>query len=111
MNGQDPNNEPLSRVLREWRVKASRTPRFQEEVWRRIARSEAGGERVWWKVCWRWIESGVRRPALAVSYVAILMLVGLSAGLVQARKDAARMDEALGARYLQSVDPYQAPRH
>src|SRR5262245_5351757 len=110
MNSNDQNDEPLSRVLRAWRVGASLPPRFQDEVWRRIARSEATGQRGWWKAFQQSIESAFRRPALAASYLAILLLVGLSAGLIQAKHDAARMDDALGARYLQTVNPYQAPR-
>jgi hypothetical protein len=113
MNSNEPieHDDRLSRALRKWKVTASLPPRFQEGVWQRIARSEAGPKATGWKEFMRMIEAAFRRPALAVCYVAILLLVGLSAGVVQARQDAARMQDALGARYLQAVDPYQAPRH
>ncbi len=113
MKSNDPieKNEALSRALQEWKVDASLPPRFPEEVWRRIALSEVRREVSWWRDFRQSIEAAFRRPALAVSYVAILLLVGLSVGMAQARQASARADETLGARYLQSVDPYLAPRH
>jgi hypothetical protein len=48
---------------------------------------------------------------LAASYVTVLLLTGLAAGYWQARVDNARTSEQLGARYVQMMDPYRAPRH
>ena len=90
---------------------ASLPPRFQEGVWRRIALTEAKREPSWWRDLFQTVDAAFRQPALAVSFVAILLLTGLSIGFIRARQESARVDAALGARYVQSIDPYQAPRH
>lgn len=113
MKSQDPTerSESLGRVLREWKVTAELPPRFQNEVWRRIALSEVR------RTSWSWtdflhsIETALLRPAVAISYVTILLLVGVSVGVVEARHASARMDATLQARYLHSVNPYHAARN
>lgn len=102
----------LSTLLRECKSVAMLPPRFQEGVWRRIARNEEqpsvlSSLRSWFA---RWINTLLPRPALAVSYVAILLVVGASAGWAQARQEKARVSDAMSLRYVQSVDPYQAAR-
>jgi hypothetical protein len=104
-------NEPLDRALRAWKVDAALPPRFQEAVWRRIAQAEILPATSWVRRFWPAIEAALRRPALAVSYVVVLLMAGLSIGIAQARKESARVDAGLGARYVQSIDPYQTPRH
>ncbi len=108
----DPNdtNDRLGRVLQQWKVDAALPPRFQDDVWRRIKLGEARGVFSWWRDWVQLLEAAFRRPALAISYVAVLVLAGLSIGFAQARLASAHTDAALGARYVQSVDPYQA-RH
>jgi hypothetical protein len=54
-----------------------------------------------------WLSQGMVRPALAVSYLAVLLLTGLGAGYWQARTESVRASEELGARYVQLMDPYQ----
>ncbi len=110
MNDPIERDEPLGRALREWKVSPSLPPRFQEEVWRRIGRAEVNRASSWWSDLRRAIEVAFRRRALAVSYVAALLLIGLGLGLAQGRNASARMDETLEARYLHSIDPYLAPR-
>jgi hypothetical protein len=104
-------NGPLDRALQQWRVDATLPLRFGEEVWRRIAETEARREPSLWRDLFQAVEAAFCRPALAIFYVAILLLTGLGIGFTQARQESARMDAALGARYVQSVDPYQTPRH
>jgi hypothetical protein len=104
-------NDPLGRTLEEWKVDASLPPRFRDAVWRRIALTEVRREASGWRDWFQAVEAAFRRPALAASFVAILLLAGLSIGFIQARQESARADAALGARYVQSIDPYQAPRH
>ena len=112
MKPHEEGKESLDRALREWSVKTPVPPRFGEEVWRRIALAEARPSSSSWVVeVWRSIEVCLRRPALALSYLAILLLIGLSAGLAQARQASARMDETLEARYLHAVDPYLTRGH
>lgn len=102
----------LNALLRECKVVATLPPRFQEGVWRRIARQEEQPS-VFFTVRTqfvRWINTMLPRPALAVSYVAILLVVGASVGWAQARQEKARVNGELSLRYVQSVDPYQANR-
>jgi hypothetical protein len=101
-------DEQLSKLLREWQPATSLPPRFQEAVWRRIERTEA--KLSFWHIITHWIETSFRRPALAVSYVALLLFVGLSAGYWQARNASTRTLAQMRTAYVQSVDPYQAPR-
>jgi len=103
-------NDPLGRALQQWKVDAALPPQFGEAVWRRIALAEIKRE-PWWANLSHVVEAAFRRPALAISYLAILLLTGLSIGFIQGRQESARLDAALETRYVQSVDPYQAPRH
>lgn len=102
----------LSTLLRECSIAAPLPPRFQEAVWRRIARREAEPSVVaaLWTDCVRWIDIMLPRPALAASYLTVLLVIGGSAGWAQARQEKARVSVELSSRYVQSVDPYQAAR-
>lgn len=112
MNTKHPKEDDarLTALLREWKPDADLPPRFQEGVWRRIAQAEDAKKIPRLAGFWREIEAALRRPALAACYVAILLFVGLGAGMLQAREQSARMDRTLEARYLQSVDPYLKTR-
>jgi hypothetical protein len=105
------SDESLDKALREWRVDDPLAPRFSERVWRRIARQEAPATESVWTRFSNWLGRATARPSLATSYVAVLVLTGLAAGYWQARVDNARTSEQLGARYVQMMDPYRAPRH
>jgi len=113
INEPDNRDESLRQVLKEWRVDASLPPRFQEAVWRRIERTEraqAPAVPSVWGVVAHWVGTMLPRPVLAVSYVAVLLAVGVTAGWAQARQDTARFKHELGQRYVRALDPYQAPR-
>ena len=102
----------LHALLRECKVANALQPRFQEGVWRRITRQEEepSGMTGLWFACARWIDTMLPRPALAASYVTVLLVIGASAGWAQARQEKARVSVELSSRYVQSVDPYQATR-
>ena len=118
MKTNDPINhdEPLRKVLKEWRCDAPLPPRFQEQVWQRIERAHEGAlasatpSPSVWAVISHWIGTALPRPALAASYVALLLVVGVTAGWAQARQETARVKDELGQRYVRVLDPYQAPR-
>lgn len=97
----------LDRTLREWRIDDPLPPRFQERVWRRIARQEAPAVGGRWAKLSIWIGQWMSRPSLAASYVAVLLLGGLATGYWQARADNARVSGELRARYVQMMDPYR----
>ena len=50
------------------------------------------------------------RPALAASYVAILLAIGVTAGWAQAHHETSRVKNELGERYVRMLDPSQTPR-
>jgi len=102
------NNEALSKVLRDWQVTTPLRPRFQEQVWHRIARVETTASPPLWAGCLQWVALAFSRRALAASSLTLLLLAGLSAGYWESRHKAAELEDALGRRYVQMVDPFQA---
>ena len=112
MNTNEPGNHggSLGKLLKEWRTDAPLPPRFQDAVWRRIERAQAPAAPSIWDVFADWIGMMLPRPALAASYFAILLAIGMTAGWTQARHETARVKGELGERYIRVLDPYQAPR-
>jgi len=112
MKQNEPNNpdEALRGVLKEWRTDAPLPPRFQEAVWRRIEDAERARPGALWAVIARWTGTMLPRPALAASYVAILLAIGVTAGWAQAREQNSRVKSELGERYVRVLNPYQTPR-
>ena len=96
------DDEKLSKLLRKSRSAPVPPPRFQENVWRRIAGAEQHNSSVvdsaWLEV----ISSWVLRPRWAFAIAAALMLAGVgfgwSNGEQRARQDAQ-------ARYVATVAP------
>lgn len=105
------NDQQLSELLQEWKPKTSLPPRFQEHVWKQIDRAEVQRPQSSLAVLAHWIDNAFRRPALACVYVAVLLFVGLGTGYWQAQDKTARAELKMRALYVQSVDPYQAPRN
>ena len=104
------DDESLRKVLREWQTNASLPPRFQESVWQRIKRAQSPTVPSAWAVISHWVGAMLPRPALAISYIAVLLAVGVTAGWAQARQNTARVKDELGQRYVRVLDPYLAPR-
>lgn len=111
LNRPTEDDEALTRTLREWKVDATLPPRFQEQVWQRIARAETYQQSSRWRTLMHWIESAFQRPAWAVACVAVLFFAGLTSGYWQAEDRSAQMDSQWRTLYVNSVDPYQAPRN
>lgn len=107
-NQQPEDDESLSQALSQWAVTTPLPPRFQEQVWKRIARAEAEPQATLWAGLRRLIEVALPRPKFALSYVAILLLLGVAGGALAAQIKTSHLDAALSARYVQSVTPYQA---
>ena len=98
----------LRQVLREWRVETPLPPRFQEEVWRRIGRGESQAKASsLWAGLTALVGGLLARPRFALSYVTALLVVGVAAGAFAAQAATKRMNADLGARYVQSLDPYR----
>src|SRR2546426_466480 len=102
--------DELNRLLKGWRVSTPLPPRFQEKVWRRIESAEDRRRVHPGELIRRWVESIVPRPAVAASYIGILLVLGFVGGMWQAQEHNARTQQTIERKYVQSIDPYQAPR-
>ena len=100
----------LRKTLRAWEVKEGLPPRFNEQVWQRIAREETRQPEGWWSLLSSRLGQVMARPVLATSYLAVLLAAGLLTGYWQGRVANAHASEQLSARYVQVLDPYQMPR-
>ena len=106
MNDRQPDD--LDNLLQEWRVTEPLPPRFRDRVWRRIESANTRGVTLW-EVFKAWTEQTFARPAVAIAYVSVLVVVGTAFGVKEARDESARVHNQLSARYVQALDPYQSP--
>jgi len=104
------NDKPVRKLLSEWRVVAKLPPRFQEGVWERIGNFEKQFAPNVWSAAWKQFATLLTRPAFATAYLTIFLLIGVSAGCERGESKTAHIKSDLQARYVQMVDPYQAPR-
>lgn len=113
MNEQDLWNseDSLHALLRRWRLDTPLPHGFQGSVWRRIALAEARAEASLWQSFSDWVQTMFRRPRMAVAYLALFMVTGLTVGHVQAQRESLQAASRWRTLYVQSVDPYQAPRN
>jgi hypothetical protein len=102
------NDEHLRAVLRGWVVDTPLPPRFQDQVWQRIARAEVRPESGFWTGLIRLVEVALPRPKIALSYVSTLLVLGVAAGSMAAQVRSSHVNADLSARYVQSLDPYRA---
>jgi len=97
----------LRALLRSHDARPSLPQRFEENVWRRIGIGEATHPSLSHWVS-DWISNAIRQPAFAGALSVLLVLGGLAVGLLHGERESKRTHVALGARYLQAVDPYLA---
>ena len=109
MQNDSQKDEALSKLLQTWKPEAQLPPRFQEAVWNRIESANTTSGSLLQSIA-VWIEKTFSRPALAASYVAVLLFAGVGAGYWHAEGKTAHSDTEWRTRYVQSVDPYQMPR-
>ncbi len=106
--GQTHNDdESLRRVLHQWAVDIPLPPRFQEQVWGRIAQTETQPVLSLWGSLSGWVEGLLSRPHFALSYFAALLVLGVAAGSLAAQVTTRRLNANLGVRYVQSLDPFR----
>src|ERR1043166_7275273 len=103
------NDAKLHQVLQEGGRPEPLPPRFDQRVWQRIARLEEQRPQNLLSALLNQLGQAFIRPSLAATYVAVLLIAGLSTGLWQARVVNLRTSQEWGARYVHMMDPYQAP--
>jgi hypothetical protein len=98
----DPGEATLSALLRESRVAPSLPPRFQENVWKRIGRSEAPAVP---KGASNWLEAlagCLLRPRFALAAAIVMIAAGSAFGVRDGNSLAQHQAQA---RYLAAVAP------
>ena len=79
-NQEPENSRALDKTLEQWVVDAPLPPRFQEQVWQRIAQAEAKPVPSFQAVFLRLLEVVMPQPKIAFSYVTALLVLGVAAG-------------------------------
>ncbi len=102
----------LNRTLRSWKVETPFPPRFNEQVWKRVAAAEAAiAETSPWKAARLWLEQLTLKPVFAATYAIALVVLGIAGGAWHAQLSDEQEARSMSTRYVQMVDPYQMPRH
>ena len=95
-----------SELLKEWTLDAAAPTNFNSAVWRRIEERR----RVSIAEAMRhWVSELFARRTVAFAYLSFAVVLGLGAAHIQSSRVLRERETQLGARYVQSVDPY-APR-
>jgi hypothetical protein len=107
---EDLSDSELREKLAAWRIEEQLPPDFQQRVWKRIATREAGNVDPPWLT---WLgtllisATRVSVPRLALTSIAIGLLIGTTTGVVEASRWNSVTWNRLEAKYVQSIDPYQ----
>jgi len=105
-----PENDPLDRALRRWTLSSSLPPRFQENVWQRIATADRPTRNGGWARLGLLLDTVLPRPSVAAAYLSLIFALGIGAGTLAAHASSSRLETELSLRYVQSVDPYVSQR-
>ncbi len=92
----------LNNLLHGWRPKAELPPRFESEVWRRIA---AAQDRRASRCNFAWLFQFAAQPRLAFAVVALAVVIGGGLATWQAQWNYRHQLAEAKARYIRSVDP------
>ena len=106
---EDLSDSELREKLAAWRIEGELPHDFQHRVWKRIAICDAGDV----DPSWTWLgnllisATPVSVPRLALTAIAIGLLIGTTTGVVEASHWNAATWNRLEAKYVRSIDPYQ----
>jgi len=93
--------------LQLWKVEVPIPPRFQAEVWQKIAASQA--QRPVWNRWVEWLELALLRPQFAAALILLAGITGGGLAQYKVHQVNARSFRALEAQYVASIDPYAHP--
>jgi uncharacterized protein involved in cysteine biosynthesis len=104
---EDPSDSDLREKLAAWRIEARLPDDFQQRVWKRIAVREAANIDSAWLAWLRILAARFSVLRLALTAVVAGLLIGTTAGVVEASRWNSATWNRLEAKYVQSIDPYQ----
>jgi hypothetical protein len=90
-------------LLQSWQPKADLPPRFESEVWRRIALSQ---EKPASWLNFDWLFRITNQPRLAFAIVMTAMVIGSGSAMWQAQRNYNHQMAGSESRYIHSVDPF-----
>jgi hypothetical protein len=93
----------LDALLKNWQPQIDLPPRFESEVWRRIALAQEKRSDFW---SFAWLFRMTCQPKLAFAIVLTAVLVGTGLANLQAERNYHHEMAASKSRYIQSVDPF-----
>ena len=97
------HDQRLNALLREWQPQADLPPRFESEVWHRIALAQERRSDFW---SLDWLFRITCQPRLAFAIVATAVLLGTGLAAWQAQRNYHHEMAASKSRYILSVDPF-----
>jgi hypothetical protein len=106
LHDQSENAGRLGEVLSEWVVDAPLPPHFQARVWQRIAQAERQADFTVWDAILRRAQALLTRPKIALACGTVFLALGVAAGSWMAQLESNRVNQNLGKRSIQAVDPY-----
>ena len=107
---EDLSDSELREKLAAWRIEERLPPDFRQRVWKRIAARDADNLDPPWLT---WLGSllipatQISVPRLALTAIALGLLIGTTTGVVEASRWNSATWNRLEAKYVQSIDPYQ----
>jgi len=100
------HDQRLKALLREWQPGTDLPPRFESDVWHRIALNEE--KRSSW-LNFDWLFERTCRPRLAFAIVTVAILMGTGLANWQAMSSYRHDLATSKSRYILSVDPFAHP--
>lgn len=97
------HDQRLSALLRDWQPQVDLPPRFESEVWRRIALAQ---EKPASWLNFDWLFRITNQPRLAFAMVMTAIILGTGLATWQAQQNYHQEIAASKVRYIQSVDPF-----
>ena len=103
-------NHNLKQLLSTWKVDAEVPPRFQADVWTRIAAREKAPRALWDRFS-GWCAIAFYRPQMATVVVMAGLMLGVGTAYVQAQASNAMVDRQMEVQYMQNINPLAHAGH
>jgi hypothetical protein len=99
-----PEDDPrLKALLNEWQPQVDLPPRFESEVWKRIALAQEKSAN---RFSWEWLWGITCPPRVAFALVLTAVFFGMVSADLRAQETYHHEMAAAESRYVRSVDPF-----